>query len=301
MPESIDNPLPISEETGVEAAQPSAISERKLKTNRENAKKSTGPKTARGKAHSRRNAIKHGIFARHGMEFVLLGENSLQYDELLADLCKQYQPVGRAEELEVERIALCWWKLRRVERYESAVTKVAIRDLGKKELARQEPYCAKLSEEEDALILQLESAKDELDENGAISEELKKKIFAARNRLESMWPSFESQAEALLKANPSGEIVETFTAEERSYVLGTFAVTLAIAFVKQIRQFRTKNVAETAIEEHVIPKPEILDRILRYETAIERNLGRAIDRLDRLQRRRQGEHVPPSVNLRLTQ
>ena len=38
------------------------ISERKLRANRANAKRSTGPKTEAGKAASRRNALKHGIF-----------------------------------------------------------------------------------------------------------------------------------------------------------------------------------------------------------------------------------------------
>jgi hypothetical protein len=43
-------------------------SERRLDANRENAKKSTGPKTLRGKGHSRFNALKHGLFsATHNM------------------------------------------------------------------------------------------------------------------------------------------------------------------------------------------------------------------------------------------
>jgi hypothetical protein len=45
------------------------VSERKLKANRENAKKSTGPRTSRGKGFSRRNALKHGLFVRHITEF----------------------------------------------------------------------------------------------------------------------------------------------------------------------------------------------------------------------------------------
>ena len=40
------------------------ISERKLQANRANAKRSTGPRTERGKAASRRNALKHGILSR---------------------------------------------------------------------------------------------------------------------------------------------------------------------------------------------------------------------------------------------
>jgi len=37
---------------------------------------------------------------------------------------------------------------------------------------------------------------------------------------------------------------------------------------------------------HVIPNRDDLDRILRYETATDRSLSRALDRLERLQRRR---------------
>jgi len=57
---------------------------------------------------------------------------------------------------------------------------------------------------------------------------------------------------------------------------------------------------EVAIAQHVITDREVLDRILRYETAIERNLGRAVDRLERLQRRRKGKPFPLLVSVRLT-
>ncbi len=40
------------------------ISARKLEANRRNAKRSTGPRTAEGKARVARNAVKHGFFAR---------------------------------------------------------------------------------------------------------------------------------------------------------------------------------------------------------------------------------------------
>lgn len=40
------------------------ISERKLRANRANAKRSTGPRTQAGRAISRRNALKHGILSQ---------------------------------------------------------------------------------------------------------------------------------------------------------------------------------------------------------------------------------------------
>ncbi|MGO9083646.1 MAG: hypothetical protein ACLQBK_00330 [Candidatus Sulfotelmatobacter sp.] len=50
-----------AEEPVQASARPGMISERKLQANRANAKKSTGPRTARGKAFSRSNATKHGL------------------------------------------------------------------------------------------------------------------------------------------------------------------------------------------------------------------------------------------------
>lgn len=43
------------------AAMVKPVSQRKLEANRANAKKSTGARTGRGKAHSRRNAVRHGL------------------------------------------------------------------------------------------------------------------------------------------------------------------------------------------------------------------------------------------------
>ena len=49
-----------------------------------------------------------------------------------------------------------------------------------------------------------------------------------------------------------------------------------------------------------MPRSDTLDKLLRYDAANERNLGRALDRLERMQRRRKGEQLPPPVSVRLT-
>ncbi len=69
LPDRVDGvtALPRGEERSAASVQPQkprTVSERKLQANRANAKKSSGPRTPRGKAWSRRNAVKHGLSAK---------------------------------------------------------------------------------------------------------------------------------------------------------------------------------------------------------------------------------------------
>lgn len=50
---------------------------------------------------------------------------------------------------------------------------------------------------------------------------------------------------------------------------------------------------------NVLPSAPVLEKILRYESALERQLYRAMNQLERLQRRREGEDVPPPVTMQL--
>jgi len=46
-----------------------------------------------------------------------------------------------------------------------------------------------------------------------------------------------------------------------------------------------------------LPDEAATDKVLRYETHLDRQLYRAMDQLERLQRRRKGENVPPPLNV----
>src|SRR5208283_5862567 len=83
------------------------ISPAKLAANRQNAQHSTGPKTEAGKAQSRRNALKHGIFAAN---MFVYGENPSEYEDLLGVLREDLAPESAPEELLVEKIAICVWR-----------------------------------------------------------------------------------------------------------------------------------------------------------------------------------------------
>ncbi len=51
---------------------------------------------------------------------------------------------------------------------------------------------------------------------------------------------------------------------------------------------------------NVLPSAEVLEKILRYESGLERQLYRAMNQLERLQRRREGEDVAPPLSVSLS-
>jgi hypothetical protein len=91
-------------------------SEKKAAANRANAKKSSGPKTPRGKSKSRNNSLKDGFFATS----VLPGEDSAAYQELHQSLISQYHPEGAEELMLVHQICRALWWLRRSQQIENA-------------------------------------------------------------------------------------------------------------------------------------------------------------------------------------
>lgn len=281
--------------------EPKLVSERKVRANRENAKKSTGPKTPTGKAISRTNALKHGLFVNQITDFEALSENPQDYRKLLDELFEYYRPVGKAEEIEVERISLCCWRLKRAWRYENATNLAARRDFVRRELSEQREYCEQRDKEEVALISELTCAMKEVEETGTISQESKKRIFATMPGFEEVWLMFESHAERLLEESRREKQVRKPKAQEWERGVGIITVAQALAQIQGLSERRWTNVLETAVGQHAIPAQESLDKILRYEAAIERNLNRAYDRLERLQRRRAGEFVPPPLHLNVMQ
>ena len=93
-------------------------SNRQIEANRENAKKSTGPKTDDGKARSRWNSRKHGLTAE---VLVLRDEAADDFSELREALAEQYDPQTVMECELVDRMAGIVWRLRRVPTFEAGV------------------------------------------------------------------------------------------------------------------------------------------------------------------------------------
>ncbi len=79
--------------------------------NRENAQKSTGPKTEEGKAKSSQNRFKHGVYSK---QVVAPGEDPAELDELRAKLRDEHQPSNTTEEILVDELAQHYWRMRRI-------------------------------------------------------------------------------------------------------------------------------------------------------------------------------------------
>jgi len=94
--------------------------EKQIEANKQNALVSTGPVTAEGKAIVSQNAVKHGIFVR---DLIITSgdgkEDEQEYRELLDGLIMSLNPSGQMECVLVEKIAVDFWRLRRVLRFES--------------------------------------------------------------------------------------------------------------------------------------------------------------------------------------
>ncbi len=93
-------------------------SQSKLDANRNNARRSTGPKTPEGKAASARNSLKHGLLAS---DTVLPDEDSQAFLDLLAALEAEHQPASPLEEFLVQQLANAQWRLRRLTRVETGL------------------------------------------------------------------------------------------------------------------------------------------------------------------------------------
>ena len=98
-------------------------SEKQIKANRENAKKSTGPRTNSGKSRTSKNALKHGLLAQ---DAVLPGEDPAEFDQHLTSFEETYLPRNRVEKEIVRQIADVSWRMQRLSRIETAVIAAGI-------------------------------------------------------------------------------------------------------------------------------------------------------------------------------
>lgn len=113
------------------------VSKKQIAANRRNARKSTGPRTPKGKASSRLNAFRHGLTAAQA---VLPDESEDEFEVFHASLVAELAPSSVFEAELVDDIVHSLWRLRRARRIEVSLLKV-----------RQAEYTIERTEEKSGL------------------------------------------------------------------------------------------------------------------------------------------------------
>ena len=95
----------------------------KLSANRRNAQLSTGPKTALGKAKSALNAVKHGIFTKECLKNIS-DEKARDYETLRLGVFESLKPKDQMQAILCDKIAIDVWRLRKVFAFEQGTTQL---------------------------------------------------------------------------------------------------------------------------------------------------------------------------------
>jgi hypothetical protein len=94
------------------------VSNNKVRANRQNAKKSTGPRTVSGKEKVSGNALTHGLTAE---KHVIIGESIEEFNTFKNSMFNVYEPFGAYEEEIFIKLIELLWRLRRVGAIETGI------------------------------------------------------------------------------------------------------------------------------------------------------------------------------------
>jgi len=251
------------------------ISLRKIDANRRNAKRSTGPRSEQGKKWSRRNAIKHGILTSELLVTDGKAEDAHEFQKLLRGVAEDLQPCGELEQIMVEKIAVCCWKLKRALRFEAE----AIRRASQEDSATV--AAPPTNEELMQLLATMQAREREAQREDASVPAHFQGIAVTGRRQEILNAWQRRRGENVVADNP----VDSPSADHASS-----SQALESSLPKKI-------VSSAKRAPFSLPGDKDLNRILRYENSVHRQLLFSLNQLERLQRARRGEHVPPPVNV----
>jgi hypothetical protein len=275
-----------------------------------------------GKAVVRFNAVKHGLLSK---EIVIEAgdgkEDAAEFEALFGRLQSQLEPEGPLEEMLVERIAICYWRLRRILRCEKGEIRKGLDSARFQEIADRadaigfyKKYVAsetsRRSLREDSLGLDyligvLDDVRSEVDELGYLSQgsltRLAQHFGADQNGLTCwclVFSKVSTEGPEKLGVDPDqfGEVPTPEKCKEAILQL-LDGERSRLEELKQVVEEKEHLETEANVASLALPSKEAADKILRYETTIERQLYRAIDHLQRLQRHRRGESVLPPKDI----
>lgn len=282
-------------------------------------KRRGGPISALGKEKSRRNAVKHGIFAK---VVVLSNEPLSQFDDLLQGFRNALRPVGAVEEVLVEKLATLVWRYRRVLVTERAEIRIEQRDGSQKserERQQREEIFAMASSGvvssrglmgnyENPVGMEqglkfLEMLRTSIGVRGFVHEEDTRLLLR-------VFGTVEGHRQVLLYClyySPTNRVHQEEFKEfdlprkerEAKYVDYLKVMIREMRKISRLCEVESKILGRMETVTANIPEAPRLDRILRYSASLERDFDRTLGQLERLQRMRKGQPAPPTLNVNI--
>jgi hypothetical protein len=281
-------------------------SQKQLAANQQNAQKSTGPRTKCGQAVSRMNALKHGTLAKA----VLVKSQYLhECPRAFKKLCREYYqnlaPVGPLEEMLVEEIVAATWRLLRARLAESGEITLSVdtgsykrkndnhlfRELIQPASPFDEGFVSRLLKSAlgcKYLIQHLELVRLSVEQDGELTvanldrfkQFLRQQPNAFVISLEQFRDRFTANPgklePAALRRKHKQEVMEYLDQE----IVELETDWLIDHTEREVREEQARQSAA------VLPSLATLDKLLRYQTTLERQMYRALDQLEKLQLRR---------------
>lgn len=281
----------------------------------------SGPHTALGKERSKHNALKHGIFSK---VVVLKDESKADFDSLLDGLREHYQPEGTLEETLVEKVAALLWRQRRLlvaegaeiqmgaeflewneeKKIQTEMERRSDSDLSKSDLTLLDrienpsvlSYCV-------GRLLQLRKS---VMANGLSLKDHHKILFEFCREFQEDFTIKENLSQAYERLQLTSEIPDDerkrkgyATPEQCKYNM-IQRIDFEIIRLKEFHKNRTTmERSRMEIEKLCLNVPENprAERLLRYEASLERAFDRTLTQLERIQRMRKGQFVPPPIRV----
>jgi len=247
-------------------------------------------------------------------------EDPEEFSRLLVDLQEQLNPVGTLEEMLVEKIAAAYWRLRRAYNYEVGLIRnkndTATDNFYNKtdwddKKVRKSPYEIEkeINRETEAIKYWEKDFKDlgkmykagkpledifDWEDNWGFLQDSVAHLFTDE-RIE--YEYVEPQELRELLVNEKGWTDQQIW--ERLIEICPEQADKHRNRINDLEKENQNNELKLQVLKKLgnIPHKEELDRLLRYESAIERQFYKALNQLERMQRLRSGDNVPPPVEI----
>jgi hypothetical protein len=287
------------------------LSQKQLAANRRNAQRSTGPTSKTGRSISRLNALKHGLLAQ---QVVVCGyfqqESSDEFKRLCRDYHQDLGPVGPLEEMLLDQIVMVVWRLRRVRMAEAGEIATNVDKTWWN--PRRPPWEIGNGYKGNALHYRLtdyrrsikgiqfvieciEQLRSDIAAAGQVTDEKLKELGHYGSgpndivlKLAALRNSLQSNPTML----PPAELRAVHLKETLAYLDEQISEFKELITVRQ-EQMDVEDTMRRSVA--LLPSGEFLEKVVRYESALQRQLNRSMNQLERLQRRRLGENVPAPV------